>query len=385
MQGHGNGTHARTGGTQRASDPPPSAGMLSSEALARALVQHRAYADRSERPFAFLRFRIEGSRPGKRTWLTLLAETVAARHRKSDIAGWEDPRHHAIGLLLPNARQAGAQSVMASIEAAFAEAAATRLPAGTPVPRILCSMFVYPTTTGRETAPDAAVNSPPCMPAEALFGRPLPRWKRAMDVTGALIGLILLAPLFAALALYVKIASPGPVLFSQERVGFRGFPFRMWKFRTMRVHADTAIHRRHVTELIQGNGVCRGDVQRPMVKLEYDPQLIPFARLLRSLCLDELPQLFNVLCGEMSLIGPRPAIPYEVEAYAAWHAARFDCVPGMTGLWQVSGKNRLTFHEMVRLDIRYARTFSLWSDLWILLKTLPTVGSQFNDLLFGKE
>lgn len=215
------------------------------------------------------------------------------------------------------------------------------------------------------------------MPGTALFGRPLPRWKRGMDLLGALAGLVLFAPLFAVLALYIKWVSPGPVLFTQTRVGYLGREFRMLKFRTMKLGADTEAHRQHLIDLIQDEGKNG----RAMAKIECDPRIIPFGVVLRKLCLDELPQLLNVLCGDMSLIGPRPAIPYEADAYARWHAGRFDAVPGMTGLWQVSGKNRLTFREMVCLDIRYARELSFWLDVGILVRTVPAVWRQLKEYL----
>jgi len=175
-------------------------------------------------------------------------------------------------------------------------------------------------------------------------------------------------------ALVVKCGSAGPVLFRQERVGYRGRRFTCYKFRTMEVNADIEAHRRHAEHLIRS--------QEPMVKLDTcrDPRLVPLGALLRAGGLDELPQLINVLCGEMSLVGPRPCIPYEYEKYNNWHRRRFDAVPGLTGLWQVSGKNRTTFEEMIHLDIEYAECRSLWLDLKILLRTVPALRRQYSDL-----
>lgn len=172
-----------------------------------------------------------------------------------------------------------------------------------------------------------------------------------------------LIPLFSVVALYIHCVSRGPIFFRQRRIGYRGASFTMWKFRSMRVGADAGRHEEHFRGLIEGQDACR------MRKLDDDPQIIPFGRIMRKLCIDELPQLFNVIAGDMSLVGPRPAIPYEVAKYQPWHFARFDCLPGMTGLWQVSGKNRLTFRQMVALDIRYSRRITLWQDLMILAKT----------------
>ena len=149
-----------------------------------------------------------------------------------------------------------------------------------------------------------------------------------------------------------------------------GKRFRLWKFRTMRVNAETSSHEEYVASLITAEGT---DQDKPMLKIEKDPRIFPCGVFLRKACIDELPQLFNVFKGDMSLVGPRPPIPYEANAYLFWHEGRFDAVPGMTGLWQVSGKNSLTFKEMVRLDIRYARERSLALDIKILLKTFPAV------------
>ena len=187
-------------------------------------------------------------------------------------------------------------------------------------------------------------------------------WKRPVD--WALIALTapLWAPLMLLLGLMVKIFSRGPILFRQERVGFKGRHFTCLKFRTMKINADTASHEQYLKRLIQS--------QQPMTKLDgADPRLIPGGALLRATGLDELPQLFNVLRGQMSLVGPRPCTLYEYATYQPWHLERFDALPGLTGLWQVSGKNKTTFEEMMLLDIHYARYQSLWLDVKIILKT----------------
>ena len=202
----------------------------------------------------------------------------------------------------------------------------------------------------------------------------MPGWKRALDLSLVLFlspALLLIGGIVAAL---IKLGSPGPVFFRQMRVGYKGKQFTCFKFRTMRVDADTDSHRRHTQDLIRS--------QTPMIKLDArrDPRLIPFGSILRVTGLDELPQLINVLRGEMSLVGPRPCIPYECEAYESWHWGRFDAVPGLTGLWQVSGKNRTTFNEMVKLDIAYAQNMNLRLDLKIVFKTVPALWGQYCDL-----
>jgi lipopolysaccharide/colanic/teichoic acid biosynthesis glycosyltransferase len=198
----------------------------------------------------------------------------------------------------------------------------------------------------------------------------MPHWKRLLDVGCVLIALPLLLPLGFALGLFIKCVSKGPALFLQERVGYRGRRFICLKFRTMKANADQQAHQRHLTELVRSN--------RPMVKLDKtgDPRLIRFGAFLRATGLDELPQLLNVLGGQMSLVGPRPCLPYEFENYSFSERRRFDTWPGLTGLWQVSGKNQTTFLEMALLDVAYSRKKSLSLDLWILLKTIPAVLSQ---------
>ena len=201
----------------------------------------------------------------------------------------------------------------------------------------------------------------------------LPRWKRVLDVGLILLALPLLLPIVLLIAWVIRLVSKGPIIFPQERVGYLGGKFFCLKFRTMLVGVDTASHQEHLHQLISS------DV--PMMKMETqgDSRIIPFGLLLRSSGLDELPQLLNVLRGEMSLVGPRPCLPYESEKYLPWQRERFKAVPGLTGLWQVSGKNRTTFVEMMRLDIAYARNKSLREDLKIILKTIPALLIQMWD------
>jgi len=215
-----------------------------------------------------------------------------------------------------------------------------------------------------------------------IFARSVPAWKRALDILGAAVLLIAASPFMLALALYIKIASPGPVLFTQQRVGRGGRPFPMMKFRTMHVNADQSAHKQYMAELIR-DAAAAG---KPMIKRdEANPAIIPLGGLLRKSCIDELPQLFNVLKGDMSLVGPRPVIPYEVEEFLCWHHGRFDVLPGLTGLWQVMGKNSLTFSEMIRLDVRYSREMSPALDAEILLRTPGVILGQLAGGAFEKR
>jgi len=200
--------------------------------------------------------------------------------------------------------------------------------------------------------------------------------KRLMDVLGSVLAIILCTPLMLIIAALIKLTSPGPVIFRQVRLGFLGRPFTFLKFRTMRVNCDDSLHQAYVSELIKGENECvnKGIAGRPLYKLSDDPRVTRLGKFLRKSSLDELPQFFNVLKGDMSLVGPRPPIPYECERYKPWHCGRvLEVRPGITGLWQVGGRSSTTFDEMVRLDLTYVRTWNLWLDLKIILKTFWAV------------
>jgi len=200
-------------------------------------------------------------------------------------------------------------------------------------------------------------------------------FKRSLDIIGSLGMLIVLAPVFAVIAFMVKRSSPGPVCFVQERLGRNGRPFRFYKFRSMRHDSDDAIHRQFAAMFINGdeNGCLAKNGGKQAFKLEDDPRVTGIGRWLRRTSMDELPQLFNILQGDMSLVGPRPPIAYEIENYQPWHLERLKVVPGLTGLWQVMGRSQVSFDEMVHLDLHYINHWSLLLDIKILLRTLPVV------------
>jgi lipopolysaccharide/colanic/teichoic acid biosynthesis glycosyltransferase len=195
---------------------------------------------------------------------------------------------------------------------------------------------------------------------------------RALDIVGAAVLLALLAPLLAVIATIIRFDSPGPVLFRQRRVGRDTEPFTVNKFRTMHDGAPHDRHREFVLGLIKDEHRQR-DTPGPHFKMTEDERVTRFGRALRRSSLDELPQLWNVLRGEMSLVGPRPPIPYEVEHYPPHWFARFAVKPGVTGLWQVNGRSEVTLEEMVRLDVEYTHRRSLWFNLSILARTVPAV------------
>ncbi len=200
--------------------------------------------------------------------------------------------------------------------------------------------------------------------------------KKMMDFCGSLAALIIFMPLMLIIALAIKLSSPGPVIFKQVRVGYRGKKFTFLKFRSMKCENEDNIHQEYVKKLINGETaqLNKGSEKNPCYKMNDDPRTTAFGRFLRKTSLDELPQLFNVLKGEMSLVGPRPPLEYEVNEYKLWHWRRMMQVkPGITGLWQVSGRNSILFSDMVRLDLYYAENWSIIMDLKILLKTIFVV------------
>ena len=212
----------------------------------------------------------------------------------------------------------------------------------------------------------------------ATRGR-VPSWKRALDISCVLVTSIVWVPLWLMIAMFIKIASPGPILFKQERIGRMGKPFRCLKFRTMSFNADTGVHQKHLHQLMTS--------KQPMKKLDGigDTRLIPGGLWLRALGVDELPQLINVLRGEMSVVGPRPWVPYEYEMDQARHRQRCETLPGLTGLWQVNGKNRTTFERMMELDLTYVEKKSLFLDLKIIVCTVPAILVQVWDLRVARK
>ena len=272
--------------------------------------------------------------------------------RRTDHLGWFSKSE--LGVLLPLTGRQGAEHFVRNLDLNGSGEEVT------------FSIHCYPDSWLENGSFDAGSGSGSNGQDPGVFTRQIPVWKRTLDIVGASIGLLVLMPLFILVGLYIKIVSPGPVLFRQKRIGLAGREFTFLKFRSMHHRNNETIHSHHAVDFI--------NFDRPMTKLDgSDPRIIPGGRILRKLAIDELPQVFNILRGEMSLVGPRPCIPYEAEEYQQWHAHRFSILPGLTGLWQVSGKNKLTFQQMIRLDITYENKMSLWFDLWIILRTIPTV------------
>ena len=361
--------------------------VLSLDVFRYLLERERARAERTGQEFSLVVFDASRHNGTAVTCLEDLARSLAARVRTSDEVGWFTDK--SIGVVLPATSAEGAWI--------FVDDVARRTESSGPC--LDRTVYTYPTKwigPGDESGDDAQPRPPrsgsedkvsPMMhdggrsiePLERILSPRIPAWKRALDVVGSLAALILLSPVFLSIAAFVKLVSPGPVFYKQKRVGYLGKTFTFWKFRTMHVDNDATGHQNYLSTLIHGDA--------PMTKLDADrdPRIIRCGRFLRQSCLDELPQLVNVLKGDMSLVGPRPCLPYEAEEYLAWHARRFDSVPGMTGLWQVNGKNKLTFKEMIRFDIQYARTVSFRLDVTILLKTVPAVLKMVGEHLAAKR
>ena len=359
----------------------------SSIEFASILHRERDRADRTGQEFSMAVFEV-GNGMRKTHAARNLVPILTHQIRSTDAIGWlADGR---IGVVLPHTRPENAWKFVANVRNAYNGSAPPE-----------CVMYVYPSswlavdnadppqdprslrrTPASEETGDSGIqfsrveSADRARPIEELEPHVLfrmPMGKRAGDIVGSLVAILLLSPLLLLVALFIKIVSPGPVLFRQKRVGYLGKVFTMWKFRTMHVNADTTLHRNYLRELIRN--------EKEMTKLDRgrDPRIIPFGNLLRATGIDELPQLINVLLGDMSLIGPRPCLLYEAYEYHSWQMRRFDAVPGLTGLWQVSGKNRTTFTEMMRLDIDYARKLAFPLDVMICLKSIPAIVAQVAD------
>jgi len=207
----------------------------------------------------------------------------------------------------------------------------------------------------------------------------IPRWKRRLDIVCIVIASPVLVPVMAVISVLIKLGSKGPILFYQERVGHLGQRFTCLKFRTMVTDADTSVHEGHCARLI--------DSDLPMVKMDShgDSRVVPFGRQLRATGLDELPQVINVLRGDMSLVGPRPCLPCEYDRHLGWQKERYNTLPGLTGLWQVSGKNTTTFNQMIRFDLDYVRDKCLWLDLTIMVRTIPAMITQVREIMSNRN
>jgi lipopolysaccharide/colanic/teichoic acid biosynthesis glycosyltransferase len=287
--------------------------------------------------------------------------------RETDIIGWYS-RNSMLAIMFSDVSSVGADIVKV-LGAKVSNAISLALPAEI-AKHIRMSVHLFPKKSGDDGITDLTFY--PELPSPLYSRRTAQALKRLIDVGGSAVLLCLLGPFLAIIAAAIKVNSKGPIIFRQVRVGQHGQPFNFLKFRSMYIGSDVAIHREYVTTFIsQGTPSIGTD---GVYKITNDPRVTAVGRWLRRTSLDELPQLWNVLCGEMSLVGPRPPIPYECECYALWHHRRvLEIKPGITGLWQVRGRSRINFNDMVRLDLKYAKQWSIWLDIKILLQTPKAV------------
>jgi lipopolysaccharide/colanic/teichoic acid biosynthesis glycosyltransferase len=329
------------------------------------LKREKRRVERSSAPLSIALFQLNEPVLNNEYELKSFLDCLRTRTRETDIKGWVNSK--TIGVILPDTNEAGLNFYVDSIK----KENGYRF-----LPVIKGS---YPDSIFQKIL-DESEATPDLVPFEldhASEDRPVQRiFKRGLDIFGSIIGLIFFSPLMALTAMAIKITSPGPVIFKQFRVGCKGSRFPFCKFRSMCVDNDDHVHREYLARLIEGKheDINNGDGDQPFFKIKNDSRITPVGRIIRKLSFDELPQFFNVLKGEMSLVGPRPPIPYEIEKYKPWHLRRIlEVKPGITGLWQVEGRSRTSFDDMVRLDLRYARNWSIWLDIKILVKTAKAV------------
>jgi lipopolysaccharide/colanic/teichoic acid biosynthesis glycosyltransferase len=340
--------------------------ILEEDLFRSALVRERKRADRFDEVFAVVT--VESLDPADalaRELLKPIAGVITEATRETDLVGWLT-KGKVIGVMLPEL-VAPAQGAASQIEDRIGHELAVRL-GSTALSRVSVKVHVHAgagvSSVDATTATEGLVAA-----IDARRSRTVPDgFKRALDIVFSLALLTILSPIFLILAAAVKLTSRGPVLFRQTRIGEKAQPFTMLKFRSMNAEAPAALHQQFVTEFIRSGAGAKG--AGGVFKLTSDPRITAIGHILRKTSLDELPQFWNVLRGDMSLVGPRPPLQYELEQYRSWHWRRvLDAKPGITGLWQVKGRSRTTFDEMVRLDLRYVRTRSLWTDIRILLAT----------------
>jgi len=336
--------------------------ILGESVFREALVRERKRADRFDASFAVLLVDRSDDASEGATWVSILS-AMAAVKRDADAVGWLE-QGAVLGLLLPEVSRNGALKVMDRLRHQISGRLGDSALAAV-------SMRLY--AHGVEPGPDGAAFPSVDLLLEAFVpqrdqpGRDAA--KRGLDILGSLALMVIFAPAMLVILAAVKWTSPGPAMLRQVRIGRRGEPFAMRKIRTMYVNAGHEVHQDYMTWFIKSSGQ-QPRTRDEVFKLTNDPRITRPGRLLRKASLDELPQFWNVLRGDMSLVGPRPPLPFEVEQYQPWHRRRvLEVKPGVTGLWQVSGRSRTTFDDMVRLDLRYARTHSLWTDIRILAAT----------------
>jgi lipopolysaccharide/colanic/teichoic acid biosynthesis glycosyltransferase len=346
--------------------------VLTPEAFRRMIALERKRSERSRKPFVLLLLDM-GDRPSDKNGkiLAKISSMLSVSTRDTDVTGWY-AQDCVLGVMFTELAAEESASIPGTIIARVTDTLRSNL-ALEQFNRVRISFHVFPEDWDHDDHQGSS--NPTLYPdlSQREEGRKLFRvMKRTMDIVGSALALLVFLPAFLAIAAAVKAGSKGPVFFRQRRIGQHGKSFVFLKFRSMHVNNDATVHKEYVQKLIAGkadkqpsNGTADG-----VYKLTRDPRITRVGTFLRKTSMDELPQFINVLRGEMSLVGPRPPVPYEVEAYDIWHRRRLlEAKPGITGLWQVSGRSRVKFDDMVRLDLHYARTWSPWTDMKILWRT----------------
>ena len=352
--------------------PSEGRGVLPERIFRSAIAIERKRTERSKEPFLLMLVEdaaSEGAFEGN-DFLDKVAVALLQASRETDVVGWYKGGS-SVGALFTGLAPEGADLIRETILTRLSTVLENEL-TDEEIRRMRISFHFFPDdwnagesggSSNRVLYPD--LTNPGSRRQSGLLA------KRMIDVAGSALIMILFVPLYVAIALAIRLTSKGPVLFRQTRVGQYGRPFVLYKFRTMYTNSDQAVHREYVMQMIANEAERKQDTDgNGVYKLTNDKRITRVGNLLRRTSMDELPQIMNVLKGDMSLVGPRPAIPYEVAAYQTWHRRRvLEAKPGVTGLWQVTGRSQVRFDEMVRLDLRYATSWSLWLDLKILLRT----------------
>jgi len=350
--------------------------LVPEEMFRRVLSLERKRSERSRQRFVLMLLHTGNLLHADRreTILGAITKGLSQSIRETDIPGWYE-KGRVLGVICTEIGSGSMTSILNALQSRVSSALRND-PDLEQTDEIHISFHVYPEDLDLENGGRSAdINLYPDLKSEEDSSKAFLGIKRAIDILGSATALILLSPLFLVIGVLIKLTSDGPIFFKQQRLGRHGVRFTFLKFRSMYFQNDSKLHRDYVQQLItakESHGDAGGS--GGVFKIKDDPRVTRVGRFLRRTSLDELPQFFNVLRGDMSLVGPRPPIPYEVMAYDIWHRRRFlEIRPGITGLWQVEGRSRVKFDEMVRLDIRYARSWSLWLDLKILLRTPAAV------------
>lgn len=346
-------------------------GLVAQETFHTMLTLERRRAERSRKPFVLMLIDAHGLPESRKAenFLRKLPSVVSNSTRETDMVGWYKSGV-ILGVIFTEVTVEGQRNITdvlsSKVIAVLNEEMDDEL-----LSNLIVTVHLFPESWNpQDSEPIADIKLYPDL-ARKESKRRLPlAVKRVIDILGSAVLLLVLSPILLAIIIAIKLTSKGPVIFEQERLGHLGARFKCLKFRTMYVNNDPRIHQEYVQRFIAGEADSQNGNGSTVYKLTSDPRVTPVGRILRKLSFDELPQFWNVLRGEMSLVGPRPPVPYEFEVYDIWHRRRvLELKPGVTGLWQVCGRSRTRFEEMVRLDLKYSQSWSLWLDIKILAAT----------------